>query len=298
MKRFLLFATFSFIVYNVYYFVSEKQDAVATHAVSNSEIEVKSQKTSSGEELVSVGYATISHQEVQSQEEDTFEALYPNLKISGDISEERLDLIKKTILSLPAEKLQKLRTIRIKNEKGGVRGLGGSSTIILNDYQLSDQEFVSVLIHELGHAIDLGGIQGSPAAHKSAFNDGPNPIYENDLSVKYYAYSWENSSEHNNTAKNKDFVSGYSMTDPFEDFAESFAYYVLHNQDFKTLAKNNEKLGLKYAYIRDYVFDGKELDTGTGEVNPNKRVWDITKLAIELWLWFLLKIFKLLKALN
>ena len=35
----------------------------------------------------------------------------------------------------------------------------------------------------------------------------------------------------------KDFVSWYAMTNKYEDFAESFTYYILHNKDFLNKTK-------------------------------------------------------------
>lgn len=280
MKKIALFASLAFFFCNFVVYLSEKQEVVTTHAVS-----INPAKAKTTIDLTKDNPVKIPETQAKEQKKENFQdfaSLFPNLQITGNLSVKRQELIQKTLRELPIEKLQQLKHIQIKNVKGESRGLGGSNLIILNQYELEDEEFVAVLVHELGHAIDLGGLQGNPLAPRSVFNDGTTPIYTNDPSTKYYAYSWENSLEHKKQAKNKDFVSGYAMTDPFEDFAESFAYYVLHNADFKILAKRNKQLELKYAYIRDFVFDGKELETGTGEVHPNRRVWDITKLAIEL----------------
>lgn len=277
MKKFLFILNLFFVTVSISLFIVENKDQAGVHAVSQS-IAKEEDLTSTGAEVVSIGYANIEIKKT----EDELKDLYPQLNISGDLKDGRMDLIKALLLDLPADKLQNLYNLKITQIKGTNRGLGGANMVIINDYELSDEEFISVLVHELGHAVDLGGIQGSPVSKKSAFNDGPNPIYTNDLSLLYYAYSWDDTSKQNNTAEHLDFVSGYAMTDPFEDFAESFTYYYLHNYDFKVLAQNNAKLALKYSYIRDYVFDGKELQTGVGESNPNKRVWDITKLAIAI----------------
>jgi len=275
MKKILLTINFFLVVFNLYFFIQDSQNKTSIHAVSQSVAQTETGAVLEDKTLVSKGYATIKQ-----IEEKTLEEIYPNLKITGELKEGRLNLIKKILLDLPSEKLQNFRSLNITQIKGNNRGLGGASTVILNDYELSEQEFVSVFVHELGHVIDLGGIQGTPEAEKSPFNDGPNPIFTNDLSTVYYAYSWNDAITQKTSAERLDFVSGYAMTDPFEDFAESFTYYYLHNQDFKILTQNNEKLELKYSFIRDFIFSGEELDSGEGDVNPNKRVWDITKLAI------------------
>ncbi len=276
MKRILLTLNLALVLVSLYFFVTDKNNLSGIHAVSKTVAELEDVAVAD-EPVVSSGYATIK----RTVEKD-LQKVFPNLTISGDLKEGRMDLIKKILFDLPEDKLQNLFTFKITQIKGNNRGLGGTNTIIINDYNLSDEEFSAVLVHELGHAIDLGGIQGSPAAKKSAFNDGPNPIFVNDLSTIYYAYSWDDSQKKRSATNQLDFVSGYAMTNPFEDFAESFTYYYYHNKDFKKLAQNNEKLALKYDYMKDHVFDGFEPQTGQGDANPNRRVWDITKLAISI----------------
>lgn len=277
MKKLLLILNLLFILLNLAYFAVNTQPNVLIHAVSDSSVKAKTVEKNKPEELVSVTSATI-----KAQATTDLKKLYPNLKITGNLKKGRMELIQKIILDLPEDKLQNFYNLQITQNKGMTRGLGGTNTVIINDYNLSEEEFVSVLVHEIGHVIDLGGIQGNPTASKSVFHDGGNPIFNNDFSTVYYAYSWVDNYEHNSKANRLDFVSGYAMTDPFEDFAESFVYYVLHNADFKVLAKGNEKLALKYAYIRDYVFAGAELQTGEGTTNIKKRVWDSTKLAVKI----------------
>lgn len=275
MKKLFLSINLVLIVANLGYFVFKNHDFTSIHAVSESSAKNES---GSGEELVSLAYAVVPVQ----QKETDLKKLFPNLKISGEINEERMKLIRKVLLMMPQDKLQNFYVLQITQKKGETRGLGGTNTVIINDYNLSDQEFIAVLVHEIGHVIDLGGIQGNPVASKSVFHDGGNPIFKNDFSTVYYAYSWKDNYEHSQSANRLDFVSGYAMTDPFEDFAESFVYYVLHNMEFKMMAKENEKLDLKYAYIRDYIFNGIELQSGLGTTNIQKRVWDATKLAIKI----------------
>jgi len=44
------------------------------------------------------------------------------------------------------------------------------------------------------------------------------------------------------------------MTNKYEDFAESFAYFVLHNEDFLSKSAKSEVLRKKYDYFIKYLF--------------------------------------------
>jgi hypothetical protein len=52
----------------------------------------------------------------------------------------------------------------------------------------------------------------------------------------------------------KDFVSGYAMTNKYEDFAESLTYYILHNKDFLDKTKTSRILKRKYNFFSFYIF--------------------------------------------
>ncbi len=108
-------------------------------------------------------------------------------------------------------------------------------------------------------------------------------MYESDPSLDFYRISWSNEKTRGKEAVNFDFVSGYAMTDPFEDFAESYVYYVLHNADFKAKAQTSDALYQKYVFMKNTVFKGYEF--ATGEYKPeelNRRPWDITVLSYDL----------------
>jgi hypothetical protein len=44
------------------------------------------------------------------------------------------------------------------------------------------------------------------------------------------------------------------MTNKYEDFAESFTYYVLHNNDFYSKAKKSDILMNKYNFFKNNIF--------------------------------------------
>ena len=94
-------------------------------------------------------------------------------------------------------------------------------------YELSFKESLSVAIHEFWHYLDLYLLK------KNVFKD---------LSDKFYSISWEETNIIKAASKTQDFVSWYAMTNMYEDFAESFNFYVLHNLEFQKRAWKSEKL--------------------------------------------------------
>jgi hypothetical protein len=48
------------------------------------------------------------------------------------------------------------------------------------------------------------------------------------------------------------------MTNRYEDFAESFTYYILHNKDFLKKTKKSIILKEKYNFFKNYLFTNEE----------------------------------------
>jgi hypothetical protein len=78
----------------------------------------------------------------------------------------------------------------------------------------------------------------------------------------------------------KDFVSGYSMTNKYEDFAESFTYYVLHNKDFLEKSRKSNILRKKYNFFNLVLLKSEVFkNTDFSEKNIIKDYYrDITKI--------------------
>lgn len=130
-------------------------------------------------------------------------------------------------------------------------------------------EFISVWIHEFAHFIDLYFLK---------------KIITIDLSDIFYNVSWESVKVLKAWAEQKDFVSGYAITNQYEDFAESFTYYVLHNDDFLEKTKNSSLLKQKYDFFWKYLFRENEFKT---DAFSNKEIVkdyyrDITKIWYSL----------------
>ena len=63
------------------------------------------------------------------------------------------------------------------------------------------------------------------------------------------------------------FVMDHSRTNPDEDFANTFLYYIMLGDNFREMAKSNEVLKNKYEFMKDNVFNGNEY-TSDSERNP------------------------------
>ncbi len=184
---------------------------------------------------------------------------------------------------LPAKHIRTLKNVVLDYDPDAHRGLGGKSIIILRAVNMEAEEFFGVMIHEIGHNVDLGHLSEVSKQEISEFKDGRKPIYASDPSLDFYRISWQNDKNRKINTSNLDFVSGYAMTDPFEDFAEAYIYYILHNKDFKSKAQTSEQLLQKYQFMKNEVFGGQEFDTGEYLINKlNNRPWDITVLSYDL----------------
>lgn len=198
-------------------------------------------------------------------------------------SEERLKKeIVRTLKKLPKTHAQAVKNIILDFDPEAHRGLGGKEMIILRA-SMDQAEFTSVLIHELGHNVDLIALTAPKAERISAFRDGKTLIYMGDPSLDFYRISWENEDTLKRTAGNLDFVSGYAMQDSFEDFAETYIYYVLHNQEFKAKVSSSAALYAKYRFMKYRVFGNQEFNTGNVlAADPLARPWDVTVIPYNL----------------
>lgn len=135
--------------------------------------------------------------------------------------------------------------------------------------KMSDREFLSVFIHEFAHYIDIYFLE------KKVIKD---------LSEYFYEISWESSKVIKPWQKQEDFVSWYAMTNKYEDFAETFTYYVLHNKDFYTKSKKSEILQKKYDFFKNNVFIKNEFyNLDIKEEKEIKNYYrDITKINYNL----------------
>ncbi len=101
-------------------------------------------------------------------------------------------------------------------------------------------EMSKVLVHELGHMIDIyflkkKGLQADP-------------------STQFYKISWSEPTIIKRGISAASFVSGYAMTNQYEDFSESFTFYIFHNKEFLARAEKNTLLKQKYDFFKNTLF--------------------------------------------
>lgn len=185
-------------------------------------------------------------------------------------------------LALPNSQRGHLSQITLRWTRDTNRGLGGGSAISLKCNDLSTTELTSVFVHEMGHVTDTGLYEGHSSAGVSNFRDSQVSVFKDDPSVDFYSISWKNSNTRLKNSNALDFVTTYAQTDPFEDFAESYNFYLLHGSQFKYAAQFSSRLMRKYAYLRDRIFHGKEFRNNEIKLNAKKKSYDSTVLPFSL----------------
>mgnify|MGYP001608498756 CR=1 FL=1 len=202
--------------------------------------------------------------------------------------------VARTLSVLPKEHIQAIHSLTLSFDPTMRRGLAGGNTLIIRCVDISEKELAAVLVHEVGHVVDTGLLHASSSDKKTSFADRGQTVYSTDPSVRLYAVSWEDNRSF--TGQNIDAVSGYSLSNPYEEFAETYAMYVLHGRLFRAYAGNNLKLDQKYRFMKNEVFDGNEYDLGppprrgkrealpeSTEVNRRAhRAYDVTRMDFNL----------------
>lgn len=147
------------------------------------------------------------------------------------------------------------------------RGQVVGNKLILATSVPSDSERLKVFVHELGHIIDIFYLK------KGLLSDP---------SDDFYTISWESFNTKKKGQKIANFVSGYALSNKYEDFAESFTFYVFHNEDFALRAKTDPILARKYDFFRSRVFqDDVFVGTSFGTELLKEYHWDITKVSVD-----------------
>jgi hypothetical protein len=202
--------------------------------------------------------------------------------LSDQVDEKYLDncrrLVFNTLQKLPIEHLTTLKKLVFFYQKGERRGYASEDALFMRCQDMSDEVFVAVLVHEVGHIVDLGLLRSEKTQSLSKFMDGSKPVYQDDPSVKFYSISFVDEKNLLLDSNRNDFVSDYAMTDPFEDFAETYAFYVLQGEKFREVAAENQTLNRKYQFMKEFVFVGNEFDFGVSTAFDYKTVFDVTIL--------------------
>lgn len=152
--------------------------------------------------------------------------------------------------------LDVILNINLYKEKWVRRWFAWTHTLNLYIWSMSsNQEFLQILTHELWHIIDLWVLIWIDEKKNSSFTEYwylKFPI--DDPSINFYKISWLSENIRKTNSSYKDFVSWYSMTNPFEDFAECFNMYVNNYEYFKKVKQSNLSLELKFDYIEKIIW--------------------------------------------
>lgn len=190
--------------------------------------------------------------------------------------------IVETLKFLPREHTGGIKKLTLSFDPTIRRGMAGGDTMIIRCVNVSENELTAVLIHEVGHIVDTGvNLNSKDHKLKSSFMDGPSPVYQDDPSMSFYDKSFVNSNTRKVSVDELDFVSGYAMTDPFEDFAETYLYYVLHGNAFRQLTQSSNILKEKYEFMKNSVFNNKEYNIENENVEFLSRIYDATKMRFS-----------------
>jgi len=73
------------------------------------------------------------------------------------------------------------------------------------------------------------------------------------------------------------------MTNKYEDFAESFNLFILHNDDFLEKTKSSDLLSQKYIFFNNHIFSNNKFVSSDFSIKQNSSyLWDTTKLDINI----------------
>lgn len=179
--------------------------------------------------------------------------------------------------------LQSTATIRLQHKKHEERRWYAThETIVINTYNLDALEFYEVLVHELGHIIDLGLLKWNSRKLDPDYTEFQKKVFAiDDPSLKYYQISRENEWLKKRNIQTKDFCSRYGSSDPFEDFAECFNLYINHNSYFKALSNSNAILQEKYNFIANLTTHDAGAPRAIKDnynIATDHRYWDSTRI--------------------
>ncbi len=198
---------------------------------------------------------------------------------SPDIDMHHRDLAWELFSVLPPQCAGQLQAFYLTDMQGDERGFAGKGVVMMSRQIASDAEFLELGGHEiLGHFFGLTCFANDTTSGVTAFRDGDIPVASDNPTAAFYAISWADNTTPVAGAKPSAFVSRYArQAGPFEDFAESAAYYAFHQQEFRVRAKKDRALAAKLAWFDTYFPHHEPL--GIGGKWDGTIPWDVTKLS-------------------
>jgi len=181
-------------------------------------------------------------------------------KWSFDHNKDKVDLKDIPGVLIAAEALYKIpdnvlvvmagKTIYFSTEDGRSKSIHDAwGNVPLDRGIIIEQNVRTVtVIHELGHIVDVHGIQGDFEDKQNVFSYAEEDrdkiflVLENKLNDK----------------EKLGYITSYSSNSDLENFAEHYTYYVVYPDVFRDEMKNDPLLLKKYEFLRDFIFNGKE----------------------------------------
>lgn len=200
--------------------------------------------------------------------------IWSNMNI--DASDSRIDVMSQVLTSSFFPFSYSGLSVFLDQDQYEPRAKIRNKEIFLSPHILQTGEFLKLFVHELGHFVDLYILRASPD--------------QSDPSREFYRISWNSAHVKHAQMGMSAFVSGYAASNQYEDFAESFVWYIFHNEDFMDRALRHEALREKYLFFATYVFPHGEFQATDFSVElPPEYLWDTTKTPILLqkYLFFL-----------
>lgn len=176
---------------------------------------------------------------------------------------------------LPSGCDRQLKNLYVRYDHPANRGLGGKGTIIL-DGSVPDDEFLTLLTHECGH-LAHAALSGTPSSGDSGLRDGSQVFYNDSPAIGFFRISWMSDRVRREGSRAEDFVSGYAITDMFEDFAETYTYYLYQRADMEARARTNDAIRRKLDWM-EANYPNPAVPVSGNYVFGGKVPWDATKL--------------------
>lgn len=175
-------------------------------------------------------------------------------------------------------------SIIIKDDDSKKRWYATKSGIVINSRNLSSSEFFEVLVHELGHILDLALIQWTSSELHPLFTEFQEPVFAiDDPSLQYYALSRDSEGLKKSGSSIRDFCTIYGSQNPFEDFSECFNLYINHHDYFLSLLPTSKILQSKYDFITLWMRykDLQIINFSDYNHESDHRYRDSTKISIQ-----------------
>jgi hypothetical protein len=148
--------------------------------------------------------------------------------------------------------VMKNKTIYFSTENGRSKSIHAAwgPDSLNRGFIIEQSHMTANVIHELGHIVDVHGIQG-------AYDDKQN-VFIHAKEKRDEIFQVKVAYEPSSPGAPQGHITRYSSESDSENFAEHFAYYVVFPDEFRNRIQTDPLLIDEYEFLRDYIFDGTE----------------------------------------